>query len=302
MTRRIVVLGLGIGILLALGAGPVSSQEAQKPDEAVAKRTTQPDRRDWQAAGTQGAVAAGGRGAVAAGLEILKGGGNAADAAAATIFALSVTDARSFCFGGEVPIMIYDSRHHSVTVIAGQGRAPRLATRDEFAKRGGIPLRGILAAAVPAALDACLTLLDRFGTLTFAQVVAPTRELLQHPTRPEPWHADLGKTLATLVETEAQAHPAGSSANSGDRSRRPAPRRRCILPRPDRPAHRRVVASQRRPDPLCRSGHAYDASRGAGRHRLSRLDRLQVWRLDTGPVSSGSPSDLERHRSGGDGP
>jgi gamma-glutamyltranspeptidase/glutathione hydrolase len=211
MTRRSIILGFGIGLFLA--ALPAYSQEAGKPAPAEAKRATPPDRRDWQASGTQGAVAAGGRGAVAAGLDILKIGGNAADAAAATIMALSVTDARSFCFGGEVPILIYDSGQHSVTVIAGQGAAPRLATRDEFAKRGGIPLRGILAAAVPAALDSCLTLLDRFGTMTFAQVVAPTRELLRHPPRPEPWHADFSRTLATLVEAEAQANPAG------DRSR-----------------------------------------------------------------------------------
>lgn len=219
MNRRIVVLELAIGLFL--GASGAYPQEAGKsaPAQAQAKRAAQPDRRDWQAAGTQGAVSAGGRGAVAAGLDILKAGGNAADAAAATIFALSVTDARSFCFGGEVPIMIYDSRHHAITIIAGQGAAPRLATRDEFAKRGGIPLRGILAAAVPAALDACLTLLDRFGTMTFAQVVAPTRELLQHAPRPEAWHADLGRTLATLVEAEAQAYPAASSAAIGDRSR-----------------------------------------------------------------------------------
>jgi gamma-glutamyltranspeptidase/glutathione hydrolase len=211
------LLGLGIGFFVV--ALPAYSQEARKPAPAEAKRAAAPDRRDWQASGTQGAVAAGGRGAVAAGIEILKSGGNAADAAAATILALSVTDARSFCFGGEVPILIYDSRQHSITVIAGQGAAPRLATRDEFAKRGGIPLRGILAAAVPAALDACLTLLDRFGTMNFAQVVAPTRELLQHPPRPETWHADFGRTLATLVEAEAQIHPAGSSASNGDRSR-----------------------------------------------------------------------------------
>ena len=97
---------------------------------------------------------------------------------AATILALSVTDSRAFCFGGEVPIMVYDALRHGVTVIAGQGAAPRLATLEHFKGPGGIPASGIEAAAVPAALDACLTLLDRFGTMTFAQVIAPTQALL----------------------------------------------------------------------------------------------------------------------------
>src|SRR6266404_1382746 len=95
-----------------------------------------------EATGTNGAVSAGGAEAVAAGLEILKGGGNAADAAAATILALSVTDSGGFCFGGEVPIIVYDARRRVVEVLAGQGAAPRLATREYFATRGGIPGKG----------------------------------------------------------------------------------------------------------------------------------------------------------------
>ena len=68
--------------------------------------------------GRQGAVSAGGAEAVAAGLEILKRGGNAADSAAATILALSVTDSGGFCFGGEVPILVYDARRKVVEVVA----------------------------------------------------------------------------------------------------------------------------------------------------------------------------------------
>jgi gamma-glutamyltranspeptidase/glutathione hydrolase len=162
-------------------------------------------------------VAAGGRDAVQAGIDVLNRGGNAADAAAATILALSVTDSRSFCFGGEVPIMVYDARTRAVTVIAGQGTAPRLATREEFARRGGIPRQGITSAAVPAAIDACLTLLDRFGTMSFAQAVAPARQILTRPSRREPWHADFARTLDTLVAAEAMANPSGAGA--GDRSR-----------------------------------------------------------------------------------
>src|SRR5437868_5332342 len=83
---------------------------------------------NWRGSGKQGAVAAGGQGAVDAGMAILKKGGNAADAAVATIFALSITDSKSFCFGGEVPIMVYDKKRDVVEVICGQGTAPKLAT------------------------------------------------------------------------------------------------------------------------------------------------------------------------------
>ena len=132
---------------------------------------------DWKASGTQGAVAAGGKGAVAAGLEILKAGGNAADAAVATILALSVTDSTQFCFGGEVPILVYDAKQGKVEVVAGQGAAPKLATLEHFEKSGGIPHHGVEAAAVPGAFDACLVTLARHGTKTFSEVEAPALRL-----------------------------------------------------------------------------------------------------------------------------
>lgn len=196
----------------ARGQEPTARGEAARPRPAVAA----PAYKDWWGDGRRGAVAAGGRGAAQAGVEILKRGGNAADAAAATILALSVTDSRSFCFGGEVPILVYDVKTRGVTVIAGQGAAPRLATREEFVKRGGIPLKGTTAAAVPAALDACLTLLDRFGTMSFTQVVGPTRLILNRPPRREKWHADFARTLDALVAAEALADADGTVR---DRSR-----------------------------------------------------------------------------------
>ncbi len=209
MIRRAPIVAWGLMLILALISGPAPGQQPARPADGSPSR---PAYDDWSTSvDTGGVVAAGGREAVHAGIEILQRGGNAADAAAATILALSVTDSRSFCFGGEVPILVYSARTRGVTVIAGQGAGPRLATREEFAKRGGIPLKGITAAAVPAALDACLTLLDRYGTMTFAHVVAPTRQILARPPRRQPWHADLARTIETLVAAEALAN--------GDRSR-----------------------------------------------------------------------------------
>jgi gamma-glutamyltranspeptidase/glutathione hydrolase len=162
-----------------------------------------PDPRPWNASGKQGVVVAGGADAVDAGLALLKAGGNAADAAAATILALSVTDSGSFCFGGEVPILVFDARTSGVEVLAGQGAAPQLATRDYFEKKGGIPGRGALAPAVPAALDACLTLLDRHGTRTFAEAVAPALVLLDRGKKD--WHPQLARTVRRLIEAEKAA-------------------------------------------------------------------------------------------------
>src|SRR5262245_27388640 len=122
----------------------------------------------WQATGKNGAVAAGGQDAVAAGISILKSGGKAVHAAVGTILGLTLTDSELFCFGGEVPIVVFDAKRKVVEVLCGLGTAPKLATREYFAKKGGIPGKGVESAAVPGVLDACVTALDRYGSKTFA--------------------------------------------------------------------------------------------------------------------------------------
>ena len=129
--------------------------------------------------------------------------GNAVDAAVAALLVLSVSDSANFCFGGEVPIMVYDARRKVVEVLSGQGTAPRLATVDYFERHQGghIPGGGDpTTAAVPAALDACLTALDRYGTLSFAEAAQPMRKLLNQSNTG--WKADLSKTIGRLVEGE----------------------------------------------------------------------------------------------------
>jgi gamma-glutamyltranspeptidase/glutathione hydrolase len=163
--------------------------------------TLRADEIGWQASGKQGAVAAGGKEAVAAGIAILQKGGNAVDASVATIFALSVTDSERFCFGGEVPIMVYDAKRNVVEVLCGLGTAPKLATQEYFAKRGGIPAKGSAAsAAVPGLLDGCITALDRYGTITFADAAEPALALLDRHEKS--WHADLARTIRRLIDAE----------------------------------------------------------------------------------------------------
>ena len=68
----------------------------------------------WHASGKNGVVAAGHADSVAAGVSILDAGGRAADAAAATILALAVTDYGSFAIGGEVPVLVFDANTKQV--------------------------------------------------------------------------------------------------------------------------------------------------------------------------------------------
>jgi gamma-glutamyltranspeptidase/glutathione hydrolase len=178
-------------------AGPVTALTLALTPAALAQASKTGT---WQASGKNGAVAAGGQEAVDAGIAILKSGGNAADAAVATILALAVTDSNAFCFGGEVPIVVYNAQRQSVEVLCGLGTAPRLATREFFVKQGGIPGRGVLPAAVPGVLDVCVTTLERHGTRTFAEVAQPALRLLDRKTRS--WHGDLAATLRRLIDAE----------------------------------------------------------------------------------------------------
>jgi len=144
--------------------------------------------------GKRGVVAGGQPLSVEAGLRILQRGGNAVDAGVATILAASVIEFSHFSFGGEVPILI-KLKGQKVAVIEGMGQAPMKATREFFvnraneesgpgqttmasARRGGlIPSTGPLSATVPAILDACVTALDKFGTMTLAEVMEPAIQL-----------------------------------------------------------------------------------------------------------------------------
>jgi gamma-glutamyltranspeptidase/glutathione hydrolase len=130
---------------------------------------------------------------------MLKNGGNAADAAAVAMLIISIND-RVVCFGGEVPILYYDAATGTVEVLCGLGVAPRLATQEHFAKRGGIPSLGAEPAAVPGLLDALTTLLSRHGSKTFAEVARPALAILDKGEKY--WHRDLAVTFRRLMEAE----------------------------------------------------------------------------------------------------
>ena len=129
--------------------------------------------------GRHGLVAAGHYLAAAAGARAYELGGNAADAAAAAGFCLTVVLPQSNGIAGECPMLVFDPKSRRVTSISGQGTAPQLATLDWFQRQGIslIPGDGLLPATVPASFGAWITLLQQFGRLGLAETLGPAVDL-----------------------------------------------------------------------------------------------------------------------------
>ena len=171
------------------------------------------------ASGDKGLVVSGRAAATAAGIEMLAHGGNAADAGAATLLALSVTQVGAFCIGGEVPVLIYDAAKKEVKVLSGQGAAPLDPAAIDWYMKNGIPGSDVRSAAVPAALDLIVTLLELYGTKSFEDTVQPTLAMLdaggpswyvdtsdgRKIDTGRNWQAELAVTFRKLIEAERKS-------------------------------------------------------------------------------------------------
>ena len=113
--------------------------------------------------------------ASACGMKVLEAGGNAFDAAAATGFVLQIVEPHLNGPGGDAPILLARHDDAKPTVICGQGGAPGAATPEAFAALhlDLIPGTGLLAACVPGAFGAWLTLLRDWGTVSLRSVLQP---------------------------------------------------------------------------------------------------------------------------------
>ena len=152
----------------------VSSAFAQAPKDVIAKK---------------GMVAAANELASKAGVEILKKGGNAVDAAVATALALNVVEpnASGIGGGGFATIRLKDG-----TVICWDFRevAPASATKDMFAseqaKKEKWSVMGGKAVGVPGSVKGLFTILEKHGTMSFAQVAAPAIALAEKGFKVDP--------------------------------------------------------------------------------------------------------------------
>src|SRR6202521_4985364 len=127
---------------------------------------------------TRHAIAAGHYLAATAGFDILQAGGNAIDAGVAAGIALGVVQSDLVNVAGVAPIMIYHAETREVVTIAGLGPWPRALDPELFQREHGgkIPV-GVLRTVVPAAPDAWITALRRYGTMSFGDVAAGATRL-----------------------------------------------------------------------------------------------------------------------------
>jgi gamma-glutamyltranspeptidase/glutathione hydrolase len=159
--------------LLFLLAGLLTVSGALLAQEAASRQVIM---------GRRGIVVSGHHHASDAGLTMLKNGGNAIDAGVATVFAQAVVELDLFGIGGEVPILIYVAKENKVVAISGQGVAPEAATIEWFREHniGMIPGDGFLPATTPAVVDTLLLALERYGTKSLAEVLAPAIDLAEN--------------------------------------------------------------------------------------------------------------------------
>jgi gamma-glutamyltranspeptidase / glutathione hydrolase len=114
---------------------------------------------------------------------ILDAGGNAFDAAVGGQAALAVTDFSLNGMGSDAVLLVYNAREKKVYSVNAEPKAPKLATIEWYEKNNGgkIPESdGLLSGGLPGVVDAWYTLLDRWGTMSFEQVLQPAIELAEN--------------------------------------------------------------------------------------------------------------------------
>ena len=169
-------------IALLLAATVVACRPSTNPTSKVAVPADWYYQRTEHAESGSAAVASETRLASLAGVEILKAGGNAVDAATATAFALAVTypEAGNIGGGGFTLVRMADGR---TAAIDDREVAPLAATRNMFVDDSGRATNrsnvGPLASGVPGSVAGILTAQQRFGVLPLARVMAPAIALAE---------------------------------------------------------------------------------------------------------------------------
>ena len=211
-----------ITLLIAFSSLPAFAQHAGTPTMFPPVR------------GTHEMVAAANNQEVEAGYRIVTSGGNAVDAGVASVLTAAVTEQSRFGLGGEMPLLI-KMAGKPVVAISGVGTAPAKATSAYYQQRPmeaweqagrmpPIPSQGIRSAILPGVFDGLILALQKYGTMSFAQVSAPAIEYAEgFPIAEE--FAGMLKGYQTILElwpsSKAFFYPNGTAPQRGEIVRMP---------------------------------------------------------------------------------
>lgn len=175
-----------------------------------------------------GAVATSQPLAVQGGLQILRDGGNAVDAAVATAAILNVVEPMSTGIGGDAFMLVYQPKDGRIRGLNASGRAPYAAELEFFTKQGltNIPAFGSMySVTVPGTIDGWATLLEECGTMSLAEVLQPAIAYAENgfPVSPQigiAWQESAGM-LAQHPDTARTYLMDGSAPTPGEIFRQP---------------------------------------------------------------------------------
>ncbi|MEK6289003.1 MAG: gamma-glutamyltransferase [Acidobacteriota bacterium] len=142
------------------------------------------------------------------GLDVLKRGGNAVDAAIAMAAVLNVTEPMMTGVGGDMFALVYWAKTGELKGLNASGRAPRALNLDYFAKKGirTMPDSGMEPITVPGAFDGWVTLLEKYGTVKLTELLLPAIEYAENgfPVMGKA-AADWADSVAKLKRTPASS-------------------------------------------------------------------------------------------------
>ncbi|MFF3763304.1 gamma-glutamyltransferase [Streptomyces sp. NPDC001922] len=180
--RTVSLLAAAAAVLSATAAAPPGPPDTAPVGSAHRAGPAATPPKSPVAVGHGGAVSSVDPDASAAGVEVLRKGGNAVDAAVATAAALGVTEPYSAGVGGGGFFVHYDAKHRTVQTIDGRETAPRSAEKDLFLEDGKpVPFAeavtsglGVGTPGTPATWDAAL---KAWGSRSLGQVLKPAERL-----------------------------------------------------------------------------------------------------------------------------
>ena len=158
--------GAAIALVLLVGPDALGQQSGPSPRPQPRPPALRP-----AVSGPSAGISTGHPLTTAAAFEILLKGGNAFDAGVASLLVGGVVEQDLYSLGGEALVLVYPVKEKKVTSIVGQGWAPKAVDVDWYLSRGKtLQGAGLDPAVVPGALHAALTVLEKWGTMSFAEV------------------------------------------------------------------------------------------------------------------------------------